>query len=64
MPAIFKTYDDEWFEYQGAKEVKEKGSQYVVYDAYGSTLGAHQIEDIQQFTTDPLVGEKIKAPKS
>lgn len=63
MPAIFKTYDDEFFEYKNAKEVKEKGSQYVVYDAYGSTLGAHQIEDIQQFTTDPLVAEKIKPTK-
>ena len=55
MPAMFKNYDEQYFTYATAKEVKEKGGQYVVYDAYGSVLGVHLIDSIKQFTTDPLM---------
>ncbi|AQT94243.1 hypothetical protein [Pseudomonas azotoformans] len=55
MPAMFKNYDEQYFTYESAKEVKEKGDKYVVYDAYGSVLGAHLIDSIEQFTTDPLM---------
>ncbi|WP_415769978.1 hypothetical protein [Pseudomonas sp. LB3P38] len=53
MAAIFKNYDDEYFTYDSAKEVKEEGGKYVVYDACGSVLGAHQIDNIAEFTTSP-----------
>lgn len=61
MPAIFKNHDDQYFTYDSAKEVKEKNGQYVVYDAYGNTLGAHPISSIEQFTTDP---QQTQAPES
>lgn len=54
MPAMFKDTDDQYFTYPEAKEVKEKGGKYVVYDAHWNVLGAHTIESIEQFTTDPL----------
>ncbi|WP_223503771.1 hypothetical protein [Pseudomonas sp. BF-R-24] len=53
MPATFKNYDEQYFIYENATEVKEKGGQYVVYDAFGSVLGVHLIDSIEQFTTDP-----------
>ncbi|MGN2385519.1 hypothetical protein ACTACB_03675 [Pseudomonas syringae] len=55
MAAMFKNYDEQYFTYDTAKEVKEKGGHYVVYDAYGSVLGSHLIDSIEQFTTDPLM---------
>lgn len=54
MPAMFKNVDDEYFTYQESKEVKEKGGKYVIYDGHGNVLGAHPIETIVEFTTDPF----------
>lgn len=62
MPAMFKNHDDEYFVYNDAKEVKERGNQYVVMDAYGSVLGIHQFESIAEMTTDPLVIKENTPP--
>lgn len=59
MGAIFRNVDDNYFDYPDAKEVKKEGGKYVVYDPYGSVLGAHQIDSIVEFTTDP----KAKQPE-
>lgn len=54
MSAIFRTYDDEYYTYDNAANVKEGGGKYNVYDAYGNVLGAHPIDNIAEFTTAPV----------
>jgi hypothetical protein len=51
MPAVFRTYDDEYYTYDNAANVKEGGGKYSVYDAYGNVLGAHPTDSIAEFTT-------------
>ena len=53
MAAIFKDYEDNYFDYSDAVVVKERGQQYIVYDGQGNVLGAHPIDSIEQLTTTP-----------
>lgn len=55
MPAWFKDYDGHFRIYEHAREVKKEGDKYVVYDPYGGLLGAHPIDEVQEFSTvEPL----------
>lgn len=60
MPVMIKNTDDQYFTYEEAKEVKESGGKYVIYDAHGSVLGVHPISSVEELTTEPL-GQPPKA---
>lgn len=60
MAAGFEKYDGGYFEYPTAKIVKIEGNKYAVYDEHGNPLGAHQKDDIAEFTTSLDVMKAMK----
>lgn len=63
MAAVLKDYDDNYYTYENAKEVKERNGQYVIYDAYGNVLAVHPIEEVEKLVTDGPGGEFQKEVK-
>lgn len=51
MPAWFRDTQGKVWQYENAREIKEKHGKYLVTDPNGNLLGAHPIGEIEEFST-------------